>query len=272
MTITYLLQILRDAAKGDAKKYGAIPDMNGELQKAVRRSKRRVVRLRMRTQYDLGEMDKAKVAAANDHMGRFTRALGKIRNLNLEDCRGLQGIEDFLEDGNRIHEVEDMAKKISQMSTVSGTAFTSMSLGFGVLETHTDIPSVEINNLRFNSGDTAYISAKIEEILAFQARVREVCNRLLDISRCARERCDALNDLSDYFSDGVEDLERIQMQAGGDWQMYTLVEKMQIGRAIQVAQLILLLFPKLLSEDGQVEEHTRKAIQKAQDELLKRDA
>ena len=45
MTITYLLQILADAAKGDAEKYGAIPDINGELQKAVRRSKRRVIRL-----------------------------------------------------------------------------------------------------------------------------------------------------------------------------------------------------------------------------------
>ena len=37
-------------------------------------------------------MDKAKVAAANDNMRRFTKSLGKIRNLNLEDCRGLIGI------------------------------------------------------------------------------------------------------------------------------------------------------------------------------------
>jgi hypothetical protein len=272
MTITYLLQILADAAKGDAKKYGIIPDINGELQKAVRRSKRRVIRLRTRAQYDLGEMDKAKVAATNDHIGRFTRALGKIRNLNLEDCRDLQGIEDFLKDGNRIHEVEEMARKIGQMSSLSGMAYSSMSLGFGVLETHTDIPTVEIDNLKFNNNDRDYISHKIDEIVAFQARVREVCAHLLDISQCARDRCDALNDLSDYFADGVEDLERIQMQAGGDWQMYTLVQKMQIGRAIQVAQLILLLFPKLLSEEGEIEEHSRVAIKKAQDELLKRDA
>ena len=31
MTITYLLQILADAAKGDAKKYGIIPDINLSL-------------------------------------------------------------------------------------------------------------------------------------------------------------------------------------------------------------------------------------------------
>ena len=112
MTITYIFQILEAVAKGDAEKYGVIPDMNGELQKAVRRSRRRVARLRERAQYELGEMDKAKVAAANDNMRRFTKSLGKIRNLNLEDCRGLIGIEDFLEDGNRIHEVMEMAKKI----------------------------------------------------------------------------------------------------------------------------------------------------------------
>ena len=96
MTITYIFQILEAVVKGDAEKYGVIPDMNGELQKAVRRSRRRVARLRERAQYELGEMDKAKVAAANDNMRRFTKSLGKIRNLNLEDCRGLIGIEDFL--------------------------------------------------------------------------------------------------------------------------------------------------------------------------------
>ena len=68
MTITYILQILDDIEKGDSKKYGVITDMNGELQKAVRRAKRRITRLRFRAQYELGEMDKAKVAAANDHM------------------------------------------------------------------------------------------------------------------------------------------------------------------------------------------------------------
>lgn len=110
MTITYIFQILEAVVKGDAEKYGVIPDMNGELQKAVRRSRRRIARLRERAQYELGEMDKAKVAAANDNMRRFTKSLGKIRNLNLEDCRGLIGIEDFLEDGNRIHEVMEMAE------------------------------------------------------------------------------------------------------------------------------------------------------------------
>ena len=54
--------------------------------------------------------------------------------------------------------------------------------------------------------------------------------------------------------------------------MYTLVQKMQIGRAIQVAQLITLLFQRLLDSDGQIYESSRAAIKKAQDELLKRDA
>ncbi len=111
-----------------------------------------------------------------------------------------------------------------------------------------------------------------EQILAFRERVRSVCHYLEDIAHCAKEKADAINDLADYFADGVESAERIQMQAGGDWAMYTLVQKMQIGRAIQVAQLITLLFQRLLDSDGQIYESSRAAIKKAQDELLKRDA
>ena len=246
MTITYIFQILEAVAKGDAEKYGVIPDMNGELQKAVRRSRRRVARLRERAQYELGEMDKAKVAAANDNMRRFTKSLGKIRNLNLEDCRGLIGIEDFLEDGNRIHEVMEMAKKIEHMSTVSSTAYTPMSLGFGVLETYTDVAPIEIDNRKFNAGDKEYCLQMIKKLHAFQD--------------------------SDYVADGVDSLERIQMQSGGDWKLYTLAQKMQIGRAIQVAQLITLLFRNLMDGAGHVDKQSRSAIKKAQDELLKRDA
>ena len=51
MTITYILQILDDIEKGDSKKYGVITDMNGELQKAVRRARRRITRLRFRAHY-----------------------------------------------------------------------------------------------------------------------------------------------------------------------------------------------------------------------------
>lgn len=272
MTITYIFQILEAVVKGDAEKYGVIPDMNGELQKAVRRSRRRIARLRERAQYELGEMDKAKVASANDNMRRFTKSLGKIRNLNLEDCRGLIGIEDFLEDGNRIHEVMEMAEKIEHMSAVSSTAYTPMSLGFGVLETYTDVAPIEIDNRKFNAGDKEYCLQMIKKLHAFQDSVREVCSRLLDITECARERGDALNDLADYFADGVDSLERIQMQSGGDWKLYTLAQKMQIGRAIQVAQLITLLFRNLMDGAGHVDEQSRSAIKKAQDELLKRDA
>ncbi len=258
MTITYILQILDDIEKGDSKKYGVITDMNGELQKAVRRARRRITRLRFRAQYELGEMDKAKVAAANDHMPRFIRVLDKIRNLNLEDCRGLQGIEDFLDDENRVHEVVEMAQKIGQLSVISSSAYTPMALGFGLLETHTSLDDIEIDNAKFKTMDPVYAKTIKEEIQAFREHVKE--------------KADAINDLADYFADGVESAERIQMQAGGDWAMYTLVQKMQIGRAIQVAQLITLLFQRLLDSDGQIYESSRAAIKKAQDELLKRDA
>ena len=156
MTITYILQILDDIEKGDSKKYGVITDMNGELQKAVRRARRRITRLRFRAQYELEEMDKAKVAAANDHMPRFIRVLDKIRNLNLEDCRGLQGIEDFLDDENRVHEVVEMAQKIGQLSVISSSAYTPMALGFGLLETHTSLDDIEIDNAKFKTMEPVY--------------------------------------------------------------------------------------------------------------------
>ena len=121
MTITYIFQILEAVVKGDAEKYGVIPDMNGELQKAVRRSRRRIARLRERAQYELGEMDKAKVAAANDNMRRFTKSLGKIRNLNLEDCRGLLGIEDFLEDvDGQLYGVHAHVSRIWRVGNIYG--------------------------------------------------------------------------------------------------------------------------------------------------------
>ena len=272
MTITYILQILDDIQKGDSEKYGVIIDMNEELQKAVRRAKRRISRIRLRAQYELGEMDKAKVVAANDHMPRFIRILSRIRNLNLEDCRGLMGIEDFLENENRVQEVIEMAQKIGQLSVISSSAYTPMALGFGLLETYTTLDEIEIDNARFKTMDPEYARIKRQEVQAFQERVRSICHYLEDIAQCAKEKGEAINDLADYFADGVEDAERIYMQAGGDWAMYTLVQKMQIGRAIQVAQLITLLFQRLLDSEGQIYESSRAAIKKAQDELLKRDA
>ena len=272
MTITYILQILEDIRNGDSEKYGVITDMNGELQKAVQRSRKRIARTRLRAQYELGEMDKAKVAAAGDYLPRFIKALGKIRNLNLEDCRGLNGLDDFMEDENRVNEVVEMAQKISQLSSVSSSAYTPMALGFGLLEGYSDIDGVEIDNEKFETMDPEYATRKAEEIKAFQKKVRETYKSLQDISQCARERGEAINDLSDYFIDGLRDVEKIQMQVGGDWHMYNLVQKMQIGRTIQVAQLIVLLFRHLLDDDGHIDESSRAAIKKAQDELLKRDA
>lgn len=85
-----------------------------------------------------------------------------------------------------------------------------MSLGFGVLETYTDVAPIEIDNRKFNAGDKEYCLQMIKKLHAFQDSVREVCSRLLDITECARERGDALNDLADYFADGVDSLERIR--------------------------------------------------------------
>ena len=49
-------------------------------------------------------------------------------------------------------------------------------------------------------------------------------------------------------------------------------EKMQIARAVQVAQLITLLFPHLLDESGHVSPDSERAIRIARQELSFRDA
>lgn len=272
MTITYILQVLHGIEEGHTEEALNIADLNGELQKALRRVKRSVIRLRNRAQYELGEMDRIKAASTSGHMEHFTKAWVKIQHFDLEDCKGLKGIEDFLNDGFKVEEMIAQADKIASLSSMSIGAFSPMELGFGILEPFATLPSISIDNHRFHQLDPIYIHQLIEELTDYQAKVRELTENLAEVAECARDKADCLAALTDYFIDGIEDLEAILDRKGIDWTFYSKPEKMQIARCLQVAQIIAILFPQLLDEKGHVSEKSKKRIAIAKKELSFRDA
>ena len=56
MTITYVLQVLQAMEDGKIQDPTYIKDLEGELHKAFHRVRRRLLRLRSRAQYEIGEM------------------------------------------------------------------------------------------------------------------------------------------------------------------------------------------------------------------------
>lgn len=272
MTITYILQILHQIKNGNTEDASHIVDMNGELQKALRRVRRSVIRLRNRAQYELGEMDRAKVASTSGHMEHFTKACEKIQHFNLAECKGLAGIEKFLDEGFQVDEMIARADKIASLSSISVGAYSPMELGFGILDPFATLPSLSIDNKKFLSMDKAYAEELIQEITEYQGKVRALTDNLVKIATKAREEADCLSALTDYFVDGIDDLEAILDRKGIDWTFYSMPEKMQIARAVQVAQLITLLFPHLLDESGHVSPASERAIRIARQELSFRDA
>lgn len=273
MTITYILQVLEAVRDGkDTTEHLAIRDLNGELKKTLRRIRRRIVRLKGRAQYELGEMDRAKVGATSGNMERFIKLFSKVKNFNFEDCKDMPGIEAFLQAGLKIDDMVSRAHKIASLESVSVLAYSPMALGYGVLENYSMIPNVVIDNARYWAGDKEYIISLIQELKDLQKNVRILTEHLSEIGDKAREEADELNDLNDYFVDGIEDLKNILDRKGSDWTRYTEPEKMQIGRAIEVAQLITLLFPHLLDDKGEVSEESRANIEKAKQALTFRDA
>lgn len=272
MTITYVLQVLQAMEDGKIQDPTYIKDLEGELHKAFRRVRRRLLRLRSRAQYEIGEMDRAKVSATSSHMEEFTKYCSLIRNFNMEDCEGLPGIESFLREGFKVDDMIDRADKIASLEAVSMAAYSPMALGFGILDSFAILPKVNVDNKKFHAMDMAYINTLIDDLENYQKQVRKLTTAMEKIGLKAREEADCLNDLHDYFVDGIGDLKEILEERGEDWNRYSQSEKMQIARTIQVAQLITILFPHLLNDKGEVSEESKKAIEKAKKALAFRDA
>lgn len=273
MTITYILQVLEAVRSGhETPEHLAIRDLDGELKKAQRRIRRRILRLKNRAQYEVGEMDRAKVAATSGNMEKFTKLLSKIYNFKFSDCTGLPGIEEFFKEGFKIDDMIARADKIAGMESRSVLAYSPMILASGILDNYGLPPEVRIDNRKYLAGDKEYIASLIQEIRESQEKVRAATERFTEISIKAREEAEELNDLTDYFVDGIEDLRNIIEHKGGDWNRYTGPEKMQVARSIEVAQLIALLFPHLLNDKVEVSEESRENIERAKKALSFRDA
>jgi hypothetical protein len=272
MTIEYILEVLDCIIEHKPDDFGDIDDINRELQKAVRRCRRRILRLRDRAQYEIGEMDKAKVAATSGHMEQFTKAFRRLQNVDLRDCKDLTGIQKFFEEGFRVDDMVARADKIAALGSLGSLAYSPMELGFGILGTYRTVPSISIDNKLFKAKDEAYLKTFHNDLCKFREKVRKNCEWLIEVAQMAREEADLLNDLADYFTDGIDDIQDIIDKSGTDWKVYSESQKMQIGRAVQVAQLITMLFPHLLNEDGQISKDAEKAIEEARKALKFRDA
>ena len=168
MTITYVLQVLQAMEDGKIQDPTYIKDLEGELHKAFRRVRRRLLRLRSRAQYEIGEMDRAKVSATSSHMEEFTKYCAMIRNFNMKDCEGLPGIESFLKEGFKVDDMIARADKIASLEAVSAAAYSPMALGFGILDSFAILPKVNIDNKRFHSMDMTYIHELIEDLKNYQ--------------------------------------------------------------------------------------------------------
>ena len=96
--------------------------------------------------------------------------------------------------------------KIASLEAVSAAAYSPMALGFGILDSFAILPKVNIDNKRFHSMDMTYIHELIEDLKNYQNHVRKLTASIDEIGRKAREEADCLNDLHDYFVDGIDDL------------------------------------------------------------------
>lgn len=273
MTITYVIQVLQAIENGEIQDPYYIKDPEGELAKAFRRVKRRVQRLRSREHYELVELNRAKVDAVSRHMEEFISTFSTIRNFNLHDCEGLAGIESFIQEGFQVDDMVAIVDALGDMSSVNSLGFKSMTPDYGIMDNILLLPKIKVDNDRFRSLDKAYISELIRKLKDYQARARKLTAGMEEIIDAAREEAGILYDLHDYFVDGIENLKYILKEEGTDWNNYSQSEKMQIGRAIQVAHLITSLFPRVIDiNTNEINPKSRRNIEKAKQALAFRDA
>lgn len=273
MTITYVIQVLQAMEDGRIQDPHYIRDPEWELSKAFRRVKRRIQRLRSRKHYELVELNRAKVSAVSRHMEEFISTFSAIRNFNLHDCEGLSGIQSFIQEGFQVDDMVTIVDTIGDLGAVNSLGYKSMTPDYGIMDNILILPKVEIDNKRFRSLDKTYISELIRKLQDYQARARQLTAGMEEIIDAAREEAAIMYDLHDYFVDGIENLKNILKEEGIDWNNYRESEKMQIGRAIQVAHLITILFPRVIDiNTNEINPESRRNIRKAKEALAFRDA
>ena len=267
MSIAFILRMIASAVKGNP--VSAKPEsINGEIERAKRRATKRINRAKARAQDEMGELDRVRITLMSGDMKKFTGLFSQIRNVDFHDCDTLTGLEHFNKERKNWKELEKLSAKAMSVITLSG-AIDAVGFGAGVLDQYAMVP--EIKGLDIEAAehhDVKALEDMSHRLQDFQQKVKQMCTRMQDIRREARQAEDALLDLSDYFEDGIEDIRRIQVAAGNDWTKYTNSQKILIGRTAQIARLIRALAEiRFLTDDAELRPEIKEAIE-ASEELL----
>lgn len=267
MSISFILRMIAGAVSGNSN--SARPEsINGEVERARRRAMKRINRAKVRAQDELGKLDRVRITLMSGDMKKFTSLFSQLKNVDFHDCDTLAGLEHFNKERKNWREMEKLSAKAMSVVTLAG-AVDAVGFGAGVLDQYAKVP--EIKGLDIKADGTEDVnalkdmSARLQE---FQKEVKDMCIRMQAVRHEARKTEDALLDLSDYFEDGIEDIESIQSDAGNDWTKYTPAQKILIGRTAQIARLIRALSEvRFLNDDATLRPEIHESIEAAE-ELL----
>ena len=268
MSIAFVLKALTAAISGNSFK--AEPDdLNYELKKAQQRAVKRITRARGRAQFDIGELDRARVEVMSNSLKRFSEEFSKIVKINFEDCEQLEGLEHFHSEHRDWQKLEELSAKAKGIFALGNpTAESVIVFGSGVVERLAILPAIAVDRKGLSQKDKAAMEDMKVKLADFQLHVRKICNTMNDIRREAREMQDAILNLADFLDDGVEDIRLIINRSGTDWTAYSETQKLEIGRAAQIAQVAAALCSvHFLNEDGTLMEESKEALDEANDML-----
>lgn len=268
MSIAFVLRALTAALGG--KSFKAEPDdLNEECKKAVRRAVKRINRAKVRAQVDIGELDRARIGVMSLSLHRFSEEFGKITKVHFDDCAQLEGLEHFHSEHRDWQKLEELSKKAMGIFSMKNANTESViSFGSGVVDRLSIVPPLQVDKKGLAVKNVEAMTDMKVKLAAFQRQVHDICRRLTDIRREAREMTDAIMDLADFLEDGIEEIQRITATSGTNWSEYSEAQKLEVGRAAQIAQVVAALCGvHFLNEDGSLMEESRIALGEATDML-----
>ena len=141
-----------------------------------------------------------------------------------------------------------------------------MAGGMAVLGGLVAGPALAIGgSLLAKQADKAYWDAHSnrEKAKAFSEQAEGICSTLRAINKRAAHLQELLSRLNPPFKKLVADMQSIIKNSGTDWQSYTIEDKRQIYKCVQLAQVIkMVLDTSLLSESGELLPESKTALEK----------
>lgn len=268
MSVAYVLKAVTAAIGG--KSFKAEPDdLNYEIKKVVQRAVKRINRAKARAQLDIGELDRARVMVMSNSMKRFSVDFGQIVKIDFADCESLEGLEHFHSehrDWQKLEALSSKAKGIFALGTP--TAGSVISFGSGIVERVGTVPPLIVDKKGLKEKNVEAMADMKTKLAEFQQEVRHICETMAEIRKEAREMQDAILDLADFLDDGIIEMQAVIEKSGVDWTNYSEMQKLEIGRAAQIAQVIAALCSvHFLDEDGTMLEESKEALDDATDML-----